>query len=845
MTHKHLTHLFNQAATSGKLDLCHLQLTALPPKLFELKNLEWLYLDHNQLTTLPVELAELTSLRVLSVTHNQLTTLPPAFGQLQNLEWLYLAHNQLTTLPPDIAELRNLKALSLAHNPLTELPKRIVMLPYLKILSLENTALESPPVEILSQGTSATLTYLRKSLHGRKQWTTNLLLVGEPGVGKTALLRNLLDEPAPLSEEIMTGVTVKTWSLKPSSLAKVTLQLNTWDFGQPLSTIHYPLSTIHRAVYLLVFHAKWGYEVGKLYHWLTLIQATAPHSPVWLIATHLDEKTEVLLPWEDLKRKYPQLVGYHKLSNKTKQGLPELTQLMADTVMTLPWIGEVWPIHWLAAVNAMRAKPDYYLTIQQFQELMAEKNVTPKETIILAKWLHAIGDLLYFPDPHKLKNLVILQPHWVMNLLSRLLTSPVVSTNKGLLSVTLINELWGDLEPVLQEQVLNIMEHLNLAYRMSETQHTSVIVERLPLDPPEHVKSWTKMSKAKEISMTYSLNTFPSDIPSSFIVRTRRFSTNTHWHYGALLADRHHFGLLQAFPAENKLQLAVRGPYPHHFFAVLRDALELTLQRYPGLHIHRHLPCPGHYGQPCTYEFDYAALEKALTRNIQAIQCHETFEMMPVEELLFGLDKRSLEAVLQRIEILREENSKEVEMRSWVEWSQRQLFHQLTAAQSSATAVAALQCPYLFTLTPTEVNGWQKMLVMPEVKLQLYCQGTSSHLPHPMTKEDGGIYTISDWRRWNHLGPLAFWITNIAFTSSLGNGLDSPPILPEELTKLRRLQQDFPARIDETVLPSLCLLLKELDPSEQWGGLQRLVLPEGVVLWLCGCHAEEYRRKNR
>ena len=83
-------------------------LSALPPELAQLQNLQQLYLPGNQLTSLPPELGQLTNLTTLYLPGNQLTSLPPELGQLQNLQQLYLPGNQLTSLPPELGQLTNL-----------------------------------------------------------------------------------------------------------------------------------------------------------------------------------------------------------------------------------------------------------------------------------------------------------------------------------------------------------------------------------------------------------------------------------------------------------------------------------------------------------------------------------------------------------------------------------------------------------------------------------------------------------------------------------------------------------------------------------------------------------------
>lgn len=73
-----------------ELELVNLQLTALPPEIGQLTNLQRLDPSINKLTTLPPELSQLTSLQTLHLEHNQLTTLPPELGQLTNLRTLWL-----------------------------------------------------------------------------------------------------------------------------------------------------------------------------------------------------------------------------------------------------------------------------------------------------------------------------------------------------------------------------------------------------------------------------------------------------------------------------------------------------------------------------------------------------------------------------------------------------------------------------------------------------------------------------------------------------------------------------------------------------------------------------------
>ena len=51
-----------------------------------------------------------------------------------------------------------------------------------------------------------------------------------------------------------------------------------------------------------------------------------------------------------------------------------------------------------------------------------------------------------------------------------------------------------------------------------------------------------------------------------------------------------------------------------------------------------------------------------------------------------------------------------------------------------------------------------------------------------------------------------------------------------------------PGRASGAALRALRQLLDEKDPDHHWGGLRKILTPEGHYLWLCEYHAQEYAR---
>ena len=114
----------------------------------------------------------------------------------------------------------------------------------------------------------------------------------------------------------------------------------------------------------------------------------------------------------------------------------------------------------------------------------------------------------------------------------------------------------------------------------------SLIVERLSHEEANYQTQWQPLVEQNELTMRFRIpdSIMPAGIPTWFIARSHRFTTNTHWRTGALFRDKshQHYALVRAYPERRYVELAVRGSTPSNFFALLRDGIDVTLDRFEG-----------------------------------------------------------------------------------------------------------------------------------------------------------------------------------------------------------------------------------------------------------------------
>jgi small GTP-binding protein len=739
-----------------------------------------------------------------------------------------------------------------------------------------NENLVSPPPSVVQQGTEAVLNYLKALDEKTTVWTSKMVLVGEGGVGKTCLLDAIEGKKFEKGKDTTHGIDIRKLSFPCPEKDDICMELNVWDFGgQDIYHATHQFYLTNHALFVLVWSARLGYEAGKLYKWLETIQALAPDSPILVVATHSKERGADL-PKGDIENKYPGKVHFFEVDNTNKQGIKELKEAIQKFAINLKYMGIERPLSWVNASEAIKTLRRKYLPKKELFRIFKKNGVVLENHETLAVYLHELGDILYYPDEEELKDTIIIKPAWVSQHIARILDSDEVSKREGFLHNDLMQELWDDLEPGLQDKFITLMEKFDLSYKTESKREISLIVEKLKYEEhPEYKKKWEAFEAEREIAFKYELDTIPAGIPTWFIARTHRFSQYIHWRNGVLLEDeeKKHRGLVIARPESKEVWLRVKGIMPYYFSVLLRDTLEFTFNRFEGLKRTAKVPCPGHKGNPCPHFFELNDLERKLKRKPPkfTIECpkapEDVEEDVDVMKMLFGLsyapgNQYLVDQITERVG--RKINEQTKLLVDEVHELKKFLQLEFIKSWQIQHKIMDQTCPNLFTLKAKDSSFFTKPIDVDEFELQLYCQK-----PGCIHAVESGCYTVEVPKKWlmaispyyNKMIKVLKWVLPV-LQPVAGKLLDAAVIegTKEDVGMLKEYIVKLPESKVENMMPRQALeaiddmvfykgaelrLIREIlgqkDTSHHWGGLERVVTPEGHILWLCPEHAKEYK----
>jgi internalin A len=629
-----------QLSNLSLLDLSDNQLTRLPEAIAQLSNLSGLDLSDNQLTTLPEAIAQLSNLTVLSLSDNQLTRLPEAIAQLSNLTVLYLSNNQLTTLPEAIAQLSNLRGLYLRNNQLTTLPETIKQLSQLEKLDLRGNQLNIP-AEILGRSwdslgkPSQILTYYF-SLETEEKQPLNeakVLLVGQGTVGKTSLVKRLINNTFDANERKTQGINIENWHLEVNGQ---NIQLNIWDFGgQEIMHATHQFFLTKRSLYLLVINARENEQQNRLEYWLKIIQSFGGDSPIILVGNKIDDHP-LDLDQTGLRKKYENIKDIVPISCKTGAGIENLLSIIKRELTNLEGINEPLPKSWFQVKTHLEKTKKDYILYHEYQSICQnEKIIEELKQSTLIELLHQLGIVLNFRDNFGLKGVPVLNSEWVTNGVYKILNDNLLMTQfRGILT---LQELRRILDPVKYpddkpEFIINMMEKFELCFPL-DNKNQYLIPDLLPKEEPA-TGEWENV-----LAFEYHYNILPSSIISRFIVRMHhQADKKTWWRSGIVLKSGNNRALLKSDQEDRKIFIFISGNSStrRELLAIIRSQFDSIHQTIKGLEAKEKVPIPGYSG----IFADYKNLLVYAERNSPYIPegLTETFNAL---ELLNGIESEA------------------------------------------------------------------------------------------------------------------------------------------------------------------------------------------------------------
>ena len=464
-------------------------------------------------------------------------------------------------------------------------------------LDIRSNPLPIPPEILEAEGAPARIiNYYFEHLAGDKRPLNEakMLIVGQGGVGKTSLVKRLIDDEYDPHEKKTEGIDIRDWRI---DCGGTEMRLNVWDFGgQEIMHATHQFFLTKRSLYVLVLVARQGDQESRIEYWLKIIQSFGGDSPIIVVSNKSDQH-ELDLDWTGLQRKYPAIKGFvRRVSCESGEGIQELREIIQREVDGLEHIHDELLVTWFAVKSQLEGMADNYIPYEKYQEMCREQGVGDEISMrTLVGFLHDLGLVLHFGDHPILGDLNILNPEWVTKGVYQIINSSILAQNKGVLSA---RDLPSILKPTKDYPkrrhpfITEMMRKFELCFDFPDQPNEQFLVPDLLPKEEADTGDWED-----SLAFQYHYDVLPGSIISRFIVRMNGFiSKGTYWRNGVVLEyeEGRNKALVRADIEDRKLFIHVSGsPATRRtFLGVIRADLKRIHDSVRGLAVDQKVPLP-------------------------------------------------------------------------------------------------------------------------------------------------------------------------------------------------------------------------------------------------------------
>eukprot|EP00511_Aplanochytrium_stocchinoi_P010334 CAMPEP_0204865848 /NCGR_PEP_ID=MMETSP1348-20121228/13985_1 /ASSEMBLY_ACC=CAM_ASM_000700 /TAXON_ID=215587 /ORGANISM="Aplanochytrium stocchinoi, Strain GSBS06" /LENGTH=897 /DNA_ID=CAMNT_0052017413 /DNA_START=111 /DNA_END=2804 /DNA_ORIENTATION=+ len=258
-----------------------------------------------------------------------------------------------------------------------------------------------------------------------------------------------------------------------------------WDYGgqEVFYTMHHLFLTQY-GVYLLVFNMQELLNDGpkcleNLKFWLLSIRIHAQEAPVIIVGTFFDmisNQDQLILINDCLKslvgNDFSQVVRnqqndsvFFALDNRTGSGIETIRSMIERVTTHQKYVNRHVSVRWMHCLDAMlKQRNKSHLSLDEVKEIAMSKLVTSSDEFDeMMHMFHELGLLIHLKSTETLRNVVITNPQWLIDQITKVIRDPVVHkfdnfdseiteremasdvqnlTNNGIASRDLLEYLW-------------------------------------------------------------------------------------------------------------------------------------------------------------------------------------------------------------------------------------------------------------------------------------------------------------------------------------------------------------------------------------------------------------------